>query len=93
MLLQVCLLAMQSFGVDAASACVLPVSTCVFAGSLTEKHVYRYTLGEVKAELLEAMGLDTEKEGSSMQFLRRGYKTTTWWEDDEGQEESDAWRT
>ena len=53
----------------------------------------RYTLGEVKVELMEAMGLNTEAEGSRMQFLRRGYKTTTWWEDDDAQEKSDAWRT
>ena len=53
----------------------------------------RYTLGEVKEELLDAMGLNTEAEGSTMQFLRRGYKTTTWWEEDEEPEQSDAWRT
>ncbi len=34
----------------------------------------RYTLGEFKEELMRAMGLDTEGEGSAMQFLRRGYK-------------------
>ena len=53
----------------------------------------RYTLGEVKEELLEAMGLKTEEEGSTMQFLRQGYKTSTWWEDDEELEKSNAWRT
>lgn len=40
-----------------------------------------------------AMGLDTEGEGSAMAFLRRGYKTSTWWEDDEEAEESHAWRS
>jgi hypothetical protein len=34
----------------------------------------RYNLGEAKEELMSAMGLDTEVEGSAMQFLRRGYK-------------------
>lgn len=34
----------------------------------------RYNLGEAKEELMAAMGLDTEAEGSAMQFLRRGYK-------------------
>ena len=53
----------------------------------------RYTLGEVKDELYEAMGLKTEEKGSTMQFLRQGYKTSTWWEDDEELEKSDAWRT
>lgn len=53
----------------------------------------RYTLGEVKEELLEIMGLNTEEKGSSMEFLRRGYKTSTWWEDDEDIEKSNAWRS
>lgn len=53
----------------------------------------RYTLYEVKEELLDAMGLNTEEDGSALQFLRRGYKTSTWWEDDEDVEKSDAWRT
>ncbi|GAB4822300.1 hypothetical protein N2152v2_009346 [Parachlorella kessleri] len=34
----------------------------------------RYTLGGFKEELMRAMGLDTEPEGSAMAFLRRGYK-------------------
>jgi hypothetical protein len=34
----------------------------------------RYNLGEFKEELMEAMGLNTEGEGSAMAFLRRGYK-------------------
>ena len=53
----------------------------------------RYGLGEFKAELTRAMGLDTEAEGSTMAFLRTGYKTSTWWEDDADKEESDGWRT
>lgn len=53
----------------------------------------RYNLGEVKEELMDAMGLNTELEGSAMEFLRRGYKRSTWWEDDEEEEKSDVWRT
>ncbi len=52
----------------------------------------RYPLGEAKEEMMAAMGLNTEEEGSTLEFLRRGYKTATWWE--EGTDEvSDAWRT
>ncbi|GIL72985.1 hypothetical protein Vretifemale_3208, partial [Volvox reticuliferus] len=52
----------------------------------------RYNLGEVKEELTVAMGLATEAEGSAMQFLRRGYKTSTWYEDDYDLEQSHEWR-
>ncbi|GLC38956.1 hypothetical protein PLESTB_000465400 [Pleodorina starrii] len=52
----------------------------------------RYNLGEVKEELTVAMGLATEAEGSTMQFLRRGYKTSTWYEDDYELEQSHEWR-
>ena len=53
----------------------------------------RYNLGDVKEQMLAAMGLNTEEEGSAMQFLRRGYKTSTWWEDDSAMAESSNWRT
>jgi len=53
----------------------------------------RYGLGEFKAELTRAMGLDTEAEGSTMAFLRSGYKTSTWWEDDVDKEQSSMWRS
>ncbi|CAG9462028.1 unnamed protein product [Pedinophyceae sp. YPF-701] len=53
----------------------------------------RYTLGEFKEELMAAMGLDTEEEGSAAYFLRRGGKTSTWWEDAFDEEESPAWRS
>jgi hypothetical protein len=69
------------------------LSSADVLGSGAETYACRYTLGEVKQELLEAMGLNTEAEGSAMQFLRRGYKTTTWWEEDEQLELSDAWRS
>eukprot|EP01026_Neomeris_dumetosa_P077434 TRINITY_DN83570_c0_g1_i1.p2 TRINITY_DN83570_c0_g1~~TRINITY_DN83570_c0_g1_i1.p2 ORF type:complete len:254 (-),score=48.91 TRINITY_DN83570_c0_g1_i1:199-855(-) len=53
----------------------------------------RYNLGEFKEELANVMGLNVEEEGSTMAFLRRGYKTSTWWEDDEQQELSKDWRS
>lgn len=36
----------------------------------------RFTLGQVKEELLISLGLNTEEEGSALQFLRRGYKVS-----------------
>ncbi|XP_044486673.1 protein LPA3 isoform X2 [Mangifera indica] len=52
----------------------------------------RFTLGETKEELLRVMGLQ-EEEGSSIGFLRRGYKNATWWEEDVELELSSAWRS
>ncbi|GFP93554.1 protein low psii accumulation 3 chloroplastic [Phtheirospermum japonicum] len=52
----------------------------------------RFTLGETKEELLRVLGLQ-EEEGSSLQFLRRGYKSATWWEEDVETELSSAWRS
>lgn len=52
----------------------------------------RYTLGSFKEELMASMGLNTEEEGSPMAFFRRGYKTSTWWEDAVDEEESNNWR-
>lgn len=52
----------------------------------------RYNLGEVKEELMAAMGLNTEEEGSTMAFLRRGYKTSTWFEDETELEQHKDWR-
>lgn len=54
--------------------------------------VKRFTLFQTKEELLRALGLQ-EEEGSSMEFLRRGYKTSTWWEADIDLEESSTWRS
>ncbi|KAL7099572.1 hypothetical protein ACP275_09G092800 [Erythranthe tilingii] len=51
----------------------------------------RFTLLETKEELLRVLGLQ-EEEGSSLQFLRRGYKSGTWWEEDVDAELSSAWR-
>lgn len=50
--------------------CVNPIPPCRTA----EDPGRRYNLGEFKEELMEAMGLNTEGEGSAMAFLRRGYK-------------------
>ncbi|KAF7843187.1 protein LOW PSII ACCUMULATION 3, chloroplastic [Senna tora] len=52
----------------------------------------RFTLGEAKEELLRVLGLQ-EEEGSSLEFLRRGYKSSTWWEEDFDLEVSSAWRS
>ncbi|CAN6481597.1 unnamed protein product [Victoria cruziana] len=52
----------------------------------------RFTLGEAKEELLRVLGLQ-EEQGSSLEFLRRGYKTSTWWEEDDDLEVSSAWRS
>lgn len=52
----------------------------------------RFTLSETKEELLRVLGLQ-EEEGSSLEFLRRGYKNATWWEEDVELELSSAWRS
>ncbi|KAJ0756185.1 putative protein LOW PSII ACCUMULATION 3 [Helianthus annuus] len=51
----------------------------------------RFTLNETKEELLRVLGLK-EEQGSQLEFLRRGYKTATWWEEDVDLEFSSAWR-
>eukprot|EP00798_Chlamydomonas_sp_ICE-L_P008022 gene8022-1252_t len=53
----------------------------------------RPTLGYVKEEMLAAMGLNTEEEGSTMQTLRRGLKFSTWFEDDADKAVSQNWRS
>eukprot|EP00270_Netrium_digitus_P020338 TRINITY_DN8343_c0_g1_i1.p1 TRINITY_DN8343_c0_g1~~TRINITY_DN8343_c0_g1_i1.p1 ORF type:complete len:408 (-),score=116.94 TRINITY_DN8343_c0_g1_i1:12-1205(-) len=52
----------------------------------------RYTLGQTKEELLLSLGIQ-EEDGSTMQFLRRGYKTSTWWEEELEEEQSTEWRS
>ncbi|KAK3151971.1 hypothetical protein QOZ80_2BG0152750 [Eleusine coracana subsp. coracana] len=52
----------------------------------------RFTLGQAKEELLRVIGLQ-EEQGSSLEFLRRGYKNATWWEENVDEEKSSAWRT
>ena len=37
----------------------------------------RYNLGEVKKQLMQSMGLDTEEVGSALAFLRTGYKVSS----------------
>nr|XP_043636363.1 protein LPA3 [Erigeron canadensis] len=51
----------------------------------------RFTLNETKEELLRVLGLK-EEQGSQLEFLRRGYKTATWWEEDVELELYSAWR-
>ncbi|KAH9620840.1 hypothetical protein KSS87_004704 [Heliosperma pusillum] len=52
----------------------------------------RFTLSETKEELLRVLGLQ-EEQGSSLEFLRRGYRTATWWEEDTDLEASSEWRS
>mmetsp|Transcript_2906 Transcript_2906/g.4412 ORF Transcript_2906/g.4412 Transcript_2906/m.4412 type:complete len:379 (-) Transcript_2906:194-1330(-) len=55
---------------------------------------FRPALGEFKEQLTQALrdkGV-IDEEGKTLNFLRTGYKTTTWWED-EREEASDSWRT
>jgi len=52
----------------------------------------RYNLGELKEELLEIMGLNTEEKGSNLENLRKGYKRATWWEENEDEEKNKDWR-
>ena len=54
-----------------------PYRTCPAPGT-AEDDKRRYNLGEFKEELMNAMGLNTESEGSAMAFLRRGYKVGGW---------------
>jgi Domain of unknown function (DUF1995) len=55
----------------------------------------RPALGEFKEQLTQALrdeGVLPQSEGSALDFLRVGYKTTTWWEEDRS-EASDEWKT
>jgi hypothetical protein len=55
----------------------------------------RPALGEFKEQLTQALrdeGVLPQSEGSAFDFLRVGYKTTTWWEEDRDGA-SDEWRT
>ena len=56
--------------------------------------VVRPALGEFKEELtdeLKRQGV-IDEEGKTLNFLRTGYKTTTWWEE-EREDASDSWKT
>eukprot|EP00559_Dactyliosolen_fragilissimus_P000684 CAMPEP_0184867106 /NCGR_PEP_ID=MMETSP0580-20130426/25047_1 /TAXON_ID=1118495 /ORGANISM="Dactyliosolen fragilissimus" /LENGTH=400 /DNA_ID=CAMNT_0027367155 /DNA_START=90 /DNA_END=1292 /DNA_ORIENTATION=- len=54
----------------------------------------RPALGEFKEELTDALRDEgiIQKEGNVLNFLRTGYKTTTWWEE-ERDDASDSWKT
>jgi hypothetical protein len=55
---------------------------------------FRPPLGQFKQELTDELirqGV-LQEESSALNFLRTGYKTTTWWED-ERPDADDAWRT
>jgi hypothetical protein len=52
-------------------------------------------LGEFKEQLTQALrdeGVLPKTEGNAFDFLRTGYKTTTWWEE-EREDASDNWKT
>ena len=55
---------------------------------------YRPALGEFKQYLTDALKVDgvIQEESKALDFLRTGYKTTTWWEE-ERENASDVWRT
>mmetsp|Transcript_555 Transcript_555/g.972 ORF Transcript_555/g.972 Transcript_555/m.972 type:complete len:406 (-) Transcript_555:180-1397(-) len=54
----------------------------------------RPALGEFKEQLTKALQVEgiIQEESGFLNFLRTGYKTTTWWEEDR-ENASDAWRT
>lgn len=54
----------------------------------------RPALGEFKEQLTNALKVEgvLEEEGKTLNFLRTGYKTTTWWEE-ERETASDSWKT
>jgi hypothetical protein len=55
----------------------------------------RPALGEFKEQLTQALrdeGVLPATEGTTLNFLRTGYKTTTWWEE-ERPSASDSWKT
>jgi len=54
----------------------------------------RPALGEFKQELTDALTVEgvIQEEGNVLNFLRTGYKTTTWWEE-ERENASDIWKT
>jgi hypothetical protein len=55
---------------------------------------FRPPLGQFKQELTDELTRQgvLQEENSALNFLRTGYKTTTWWED-ERPDADDAWRT
>ena len=59
-----------------------------------EGNKFRPPLGDFKEQLTKALEVEgvMQKEGSVLNFLRTGYKTTTWWEE-ERENASDSWRT
>jgi hypothetical protein len=54
----------------------------------------RPALGTFKEQLTRSLQIDgiIQEEGGLLSFLRTGYKTTTWWEE-ERDDASDAWKT
>jgi len=59
-----------------------------------EGNSVRPALGEFKQQLTDALKVEgiLQEEGKTLDFLRTGYKTTTWWEE-ERENASDSWKT
>ena len=59
-----------------------------------EGNSVRPALGEFKEQLTNALKVEgvIEEEGNILNFLRTGYKTTTWWEEPR-EDSSNAWMT
>ena len=59
-----------------------------------EGNKFRPPLGMFKEQLTKALQVEgvIQEEGNILNFLRTGYKTTTWWEE-EREDASDDWRT
>jgi len=59
-----------------------------------EGNAFKPALGAFKEQLTKALEMDgvIQQESNVLNFLRTGYKTSTWWED-EREDASDAWRT
>jgi len=53
----------------------------------------RPTLGEVRDNLTDALQISGIKSGEgALGFFRKGYKSTTWWEEPSEKEASTKWR-
>ena len=61
---------------------------------MAEVDEFRPALGKFKEQLTKSLQIEgiIQEEGSLLSFLRTGYKTTTWWEDERDDAAND-WRT
>jgi hypothetical protein len=63
-------------------------------GVTTEVDELRPPLGTFKEQLTKSLQVEgiIQEEGGFLSFLRTGYKTITWWEEERA-DASDIWRT